>query len=448
LGLPLAQKVSRIRILQPLVSRDFRLLFVGQSVSLFGDQFYLVALPLLILDLTGSGLVLGTVLMLGGISRAAFDLVGGALSDNVSQKLILFNSNIARAVITALITVIAFCSTTQLWHLYVLSVGFGIVDAFFYPAFLAIIPKLIDRDQLTGGNALMRGTARLMGSVGPAAAGLVIAGVGGAAVSSANTNTGDGHRFATSFAIDTATFIFAAATVWAMKESRTPVNRENGQESNHHNRVGSIAIGALLSSIRDGLAYAWRDRLIRSLMLFIAIIEFSFIGPSTIGLALLAKTRFAQGTLETRAAAPYAAMLSSFGFGMLAGMILAGSLRPTRHKGRLIISTMCLLGLGTAALGFVPQVWEACAIVFVIGLIGGLLNITLLAWIQSRCEPQRLGRVLSVVMFGTSLVEPASYALSGILADISLRLLFVASAVLILGTALGSFAEPSIMTTE
>src|SRR5215468_3348182 len=199
----LSDAISRIRILLPLKSRDFRLLFFGQGVSLFGDQFYLVALPLLTLELTGSGVALGTVLMVGGISRAAFDLVGGALTDRASNRTILLISNLVRALVTALITTIAFFRIAELWHLYVLSVVFGVVDAFFFPAFLSMIPKLIESDQLNAGNALMRGTARLMGGIGPAAAGLVITGFSVATQSRASSvsshSPADGRKFATAF---------------------------------------------------------------------------------------------------------------------------------------------------------------------------------------------------------------------------------------------------------
>jgi hypothetical protein len=72
------QRVRQFSLWQPLTVRDFRLLWLGQGISLFGDQFYLVALPWLTLRLTGSALALGTVLMVAGGARAVFQLLGGA----------------------------------------------------------------------------------------------------------------------------------------------------------------------------------------------------------------------------------------------------------------------------------------------------------------------------------------------------------------------------------
>ncbi len=71
-------------VVHPFRVRDFRLLWAGASISLFGDQFYLVALPWLVLQITGSGLALGTVLMAAAIPRAVFMLMGGAVTDRVS----------------------------------------------------------------------------------------------------------------------------------------------------------------------------------------------------------------------------------------------------------------------------------------------------------------------------------------------------------------------------
>ncbi len=76
---------GRGAILQPLRRRDFRLLFTGETISLIGDQFHFVALAWLALELTGSGLVLGSVLLVAGLPRMVLVLVGGALADRIRR---------------------------------------------------------------------------------------------------------------------------------------------------------------------------------------------------------------------------------------------------------------------------------------------------------------------------------------------------------------------------
>ncbi|MEO8396870.1 MAG: MFS transporter, partial [Chloroflexota bacterium] len=90
---------EKIKPVHPLRVRDFRLLWIGQSVSMLGDQFYLIALPWLVLQITGSALALGTVLALASIPRAMFMLIGGALVDRFSPRTIMFLSNIARMIL-------------------------------------------------------------------------------------------------------------------------------------------------------------------------------------------------------------------------------------------------------------------------------------------------------------------------------------------------------------
>ena len=79
-----------------LRSRNFRLLWIGEGISLLGDQFYLIALPWLVLSLTGNPLAVGTVLAMAGIPRALFMLVVGALTDRFTPRKLMINSNLAR----------------------------------------------------------------------------------------------------------------------------------------------------------------------------------------------------------------------------------------------------------------------------------------------------------------------------------------------------------------
>src|SRR6185295_14141728 len=83
----------------PLSVRNFRLLWIGESISLLGDQFYMIALPWLVLQLTGSALALGSVMALAGIPRALFMLIGGVLVDRFSPRAVMMMSNFARFVL-------------------------------------------------------------------------------------------------------------------------------------------------------------------------------------------------------------------------------------------------------------------------------------------------------------------------------------------------------------
>ena len=85
--------------------RNFRLVWIGESISMLGDQFYFIALPWLTLQLTGSGLALGAVAAVGGLPRAIFMLIGGAFTDRFSPRTVMFVSNAVRIILTVLLAV-------------------------------------------------------------------------------------------------------------------------------------------------------------------------------------------------------------------------------------------------------------------------------------------------------------------------------------------------------
>src|SRR5512147_1438840 len=154
--------------------RNFRLLWIGEGISLLGDQFYMIALPWLVLSLTGNALAVGTVLATAGIPRALFMLVGGALTDRFTPRRLMINSNVARMTLTGLLAALVATNLIQLWMLYVLALFFGLADAFFFPAQTSIVPQLVGKDQLQQGNAMIQGTATLSLLVGPILAGTMI----------------------------------------------------------------------------------------------------------------------------------------------------------------------------------------------------------------------------------------------------------------------------------
>lgn len=253
-------------LLQPLRVRDFRLLFGGETISVLGDQFHFVALAWLALQLTGSGLALGTVLMTAAIPRAAFMLLGGAFSDRVSPRSLILVSNAVRGVTVGGLAVLVITGAAQLWHLYVFATIFGVVDAFFYPALGTIVPMLVPERLLAPANAVIQGSAQIMGLIGPALAGALIAVV----------QTGP------AFAIDAGTFAIAVAAIALVRGGR----RRTAQASTEQ--------PGMLASIGDGISAAWADPAIRGTLVLTTAFNLAFTGPISVGLAWLADVRFGE----------------------------------------------------------------------------------------------------------------------------------------------------------
>ena len=313
---------------QMLARRDFRLLWLGQSVSILGDQFYLVALPWLVLYLTGSGLALGSILLTATLMRVAFQLVGGAISDMVSQRKMMIASSVVRAIVCAILTALVLSNKIHLWHLFIIVAIFGMADAFFTPALKAFIPGIIPKESLVAGNSLLSTSSLLAMFLGPSLAGVLISvvGTGGA------------------FAFDTASFVFVAGCLLLMRSQPSSDAAPEQIIAKTNARRAQ-----LLTSIGEGLRYTYYEPTLRALLTITAVVEFAFAGPFTVGLASLANIKFAGG------AAAFGAMLSSLGGGLLVGTLIVGATHAKYSFGKTILWLTTGLGFGLTLLGLVPN---------------------------------------------------------------------------------------------
>jgi MFS family permease len=410
-------RTRSLPLLQPLRERDYRLLFVGETVSVVGDQFHFVALAWLVLQLTGSGLALGTVLMAAAIPRAVLMLVGGATTDRVAPRAVVLVSNAVRAVVVSAVAVLAIGEAVELWQLVALGLVFGAVEAFFYPAISAMLPLLVSEARLPAANGLYEATRQLGSLVGPVIAGIVVA-AGGIGLA---------------LAIDALSFVVAVIAITFIRGGRRPTTAasiEAGALSLASVARTPEAAPSLLRSIREGLAYAMRDPAIRALVVLVAAANLAFTGSISVGLPWLAAQRFEGGAVS------FGFMAAGFGAGALVGAVLAGSLARPARLGTVVLSCAAAMGVGLGMFGFAPNAVVATAISVAIGLGAGYVNVTIFAWLQARTEPAMLGRVMSLVMLGSTGLGPLSLALAGILVDLDATLLFVLAGGLVVVVAL------------
>jgi MFS family permease len=404
---------QRLPLFGPLRVRDFRILFSGETVSVLGDQFHFVALAWLALQLTGSGLALGTVLMVAGVPRAVFMLVGGAFSDRFSPRTLMLISNAIRAVVVGVLAAMVLAGVAQLWHLYVLAAIFGIVDAFFYPAMTSILPMIVEERRLPAANALMEGMRQLTGLIGPVLAGLLVQLV----------STGP------AFAIDAISFAIATAALVAVRGGRRTVSAERMD---------------VTGAVREGIAYTWSDPAIRSLILLIAAFNVAFGGPINVGLPWLAEFRFHAG------ASAYGIMIAGFGAGAVLGTIVAGMVARIEALGTLLLVLALVLGVGLAVIGLAPSVPVAFAVLAVMGAGAGFLNVRIMAWLQARVEPSRIGRVMSLVMLGSVGLAPISYGIAGALVDVHATLMFLVAGAIVVAAMVAGLVSgvPALIREE
>jgi len=387
----------------PFFVRHFRNLWLGSSTSLLGDQLYLVALPWLVLQLTGSSLALGTIMMTATIPRTVLMLVGGAVTDLVSPRRVLITTALTRTVLVGSVAVLVWLGDVELWQVYVLTFMFGVADAFALPAGGAMLPSLVAPQQLPRANAMFQSSSVLIQMIGPAPAGVLIAGWG----------------VASALFFDALSFLGVIAALFRIPDppkAPRPV-------------AGAPARPSMLRSIGEGWRAVLNDPPLVALTVVFAALNLCVAGPTGVGLAALAKFQFGSATA-------LGTLLSCFSGGMLAGVLLGGTVKRPRRRGLQLIATSTLAGLALLSVGLVSGLIAIGALLVVLGSCVGFVNVQFSSWAQMRVDRALLGRVYSVVsLFAIGLV-PLSYAAAGVLGQWNIKGLFIAAGALL--AAIGS----------
>jgi MFS family permease len=391
-------------------NRYFRNLILGSTVSMFGDQFYMVALPWLVLQLTGSSIALGTVLMTAAVPRAVLMLMGGAISDRTSPRRVLLLTAWTRTIFVAAIAILGWVKLLSLWHVYILAFAFGVADAFALPSMQALVPILVPREQLTQANSVLQSSMQITMISGPAPAGVII------------------KNFGTmwAFFIDALSFLFIIVPLSFIPD---PVKTSSQQSARN-----------VWHSIMEGLRYVFNDSAMRTMIAFSTSLNFFIMGPVMVGLAIIAKKQFNSATA-------YGIMFSAFALGGLAGSLIAG-MRKQRHRGILILVVGGTIGILLSLVGLVHSLIALCVLMFLMGVTSGYSGVHITSWYQQRVEAPMMGRVMSLRMFGIFGMMPVSLTIAGFLADISLKWMFLSAGILLFLVTLFAATQEAIRVID
>ena len=408
-------------------SRNVRLRVIGGLISVLGDQFYLIALPWLVLQLTGNALDVGAVLALAGVPRALLMLVGGAFTDRFSPRRVMLYSNYLRAAVVGLMAGLVLIGAVQVWMLYAMALLFGTVDAFFYPAAQAILPQIVSKDQLQAGNAVLMGSTQIATFVGPVVAGAMIALLDGGGSA---RSTADSLGIGVAFGVDSLGFVVAAVTLALMRI-----------DAEHRRYVEAVwQPSGTLVAIREGLDRVWRDPALRAFFVVCAAVNLLITGPFAVGVPVLANSRFAEG------AAAFGMIMSAMGGGSLVGIVLAGMLPklPARWFSPAMLSVTGIIGLGVALIGVGESLAVAATSALLMGVGMGYINIVFMTWIQRRTPGVLLGRMMSLMMFASVGLGPVSMAAAGALVGASPTGLFVGAGALLVAVIVVAWLNPAV----
>ncbi len=389
-----------MNLLRSLRHRPFALLWTGQLTSRLGDNLYRIALSWWVLEKTGSATAMGTVLVLSQVPMLLFLLVGGVVVDRFPRLRIMFTSDLLNGVVVLFITVLAWLNWLQIWHIYLASVLFGLVEAFFFPAYQAVVPQITPPELLTSANSLNGLSQRVMGIIGPA--------LGAALVAAGGTSL--------AFGLDALSFFFSALCVWPVLRAgldRLPGPGHGSEQAGEPARPGP-GDGSLKSAFRQGLAdlrEGW-NAIITIPWIWITILVFGFINitetsPRAVALPFLIKSNLG-GDVKLLG------LFSSAGsLGFALGALWLGQ-KPRLHRRGLLayLATTCT-GVATFLFGWKLPVPVLVAGTLISGLTTAVFSLIWVHTLQEMVPKHLLGRVSSIDALGSFVLLPIGFSLAG-----------------------------------
>ncbi|MFI5271748.1 MAG: MFS transporter [Ktedonobacterales bacterium] len=376
-----------MRLFAGLAQRPFALLWAGRSISALGDGIYLMALAWWVLETTGSAAANGIILICATLPTLLLLLLGGVVVDRLPRRTLLLLSDVLRGLLVSVIAVLAGHHLLAFWHLALLSAAFGIVQAFFGPAYTSIIPEITPREALASANALASLSRQATGILGPALGGLLVA-LGGTPAA---------------FALDGLSFLLSAACIIAMPA--LPVVAPKRGTTAH------LASASVLGEVRDGLrTVLWAPWL----WITIAIAGISNVtlsGPLEAVLPLLVRERLG-GSVGA-----YAALNALDAVGAVMAAVALGQVVRLRHRGPLTYGAWLVAAAALLLMGLPVGLAGVGVAMALCGAALATLNLTWAHTLQELVPPDRLGRVASIDALGSYALLPVAYGLAGAGAD-------------------------------
>jgi len=366
--------------LRALSSRNYRLFFAGQSVSLIGTWMTRIATSWLVYRLTRSPFLLGVTSFAGSIPLFFLAPIAGVWIDRWDRHRTLLVTQIVSMIQSFLLAALALTGTITIWQIVALMLLQGVVNALDMPARQAFLVEMVDRrEDLPNAIALNSSMVNAARLLGPSIAGLIIAAVG------------EGYCFL----IDGISYLAVIASLAAMRVTRRP--RQTGNRS-------------ALAEMREGWRYVSQSLPIRSILLLLALV--SLLGmPYTVLMPVFA-ARVLHGGPHT-----LGYLMAAIGVGALAGALLLAARRSVLGLGRVIPLSAAIFGGALIGFGLSHLVWVSLVLLLVAGF--GMMrqmagSNTLL---QTIVEDEKRGRVMSFYAMAFAGMSPFGSLLAGVVAE-------------------------------
>ena len=382
----------------------FGRLWVGRSISLFGDAFTLIALPWFVLQVTDSGTATAGILLSLQLPAILTSLAIGSLIDRFQPRAIITIDNGLRTLIIGLIPILYWFGLLELWLLFLLTFLAGMLVPATEVGSRSVLPDLVEDKDLDAANMLWSFSLNLSLVVGPAVAGLLVASIGGPSV----------------LLIDAATFAVMALVAASMP----------------HVERGKPSMQAPLAE-RLGLRQLWELKVVRYTTLLSLVFFFSY-GPLEAAMPV-----YSDAILQTDARG-YGLLWSALAVGALIGTLSSTALSQRLRLGVALPLIALLWGASLLPMAFTNHLWSACGLLLAGGLMWGPYTPMETTLLQRNVPKEQLGRVFgarSTLLTGGS---PLGLAVGGtLLAFVPATSVIAFSALACILVGLSGLASPT-----
>ena len=362
------------RIFKAFQYRDFRLMWVGACTSSIGTWMQIVAQGWLIYRLSHSAYLLGLDQFLAGLPIFLFTIIGGVVADRAERRKILLISQWVQMASAGILTILVAMGLTHVWPILCLSFVSGLAQAFGGPAYSALIPTLVETEDMPNAIALNSIQFNLAVTVGPALAGITLARLGETWC----------------FGLNALSFLAPIVSLSMISSRFVP---ENTKQS-------------MVKSLTQGIKFVWQHGSMVGLIVLAFLMTFLSM-PMRTYIPVFVKDIFHRGP-ET-----YGNLLSLMGVGSICGSLAMAGIGNMRHKGRFALMMLILLGAGIAVFSLSKSLPVSYATLAVVGASMMAVFATVTSLVQLIITNEMRGRVMSVYNFAFRGGMPMGNLLSG-----------------------------------
>ncbi|HET6181045.1 MAG TPA: MFS transporter [Candidatus Sulfotelmatobacter sp.] len=337
--------------------RDFRLMWFGACTSSIGTWMQIVAQGWLIYRLSHSGFLLALDQFLGGIPIFLFSLIGGVVADRIERRKILLVSQYMQMASAALLTILVATGVVHVWHILCLSFVSGLAQAFGGPAYQALIPTLVEREDMPNAIALNSIQFNMAVTIGPALAGVALARLG--------------EKWC--FGLNAVSFLAPIISLSIISARFLP---EKSAES-------------IFNSLKQGIKFVRQQNSMEALTV-LAFCMTALSMPMRTYIPVFVKDIFHRGP-ET-----YGNLLSLMGIGSICGSLIVAGKGNIGNKGRFALTILICLGGGIS--GFSLSRWLPLSYVMLVLVGASMMAVfaTVTSLVQLITTNEMRGRVMSV----------------------------------------------------